>query len=111
MGAGLCFVTLYYTWRFSVTSTAESRLKSEKKEQAPETPESRMKRRMTCDSMITAAITGTLYWITGLSAILYPGSKAMDPEFGNGFPQAIVFPIFMGMAIVGAWLEVKGLRD
>lgn len=110
MGAGLCFVTLYYTWRFPVTSTAESRLKSEKKERAPETPESRMKRRMTCDSMITAAITGTLYWITGLSAILYPGSKAMDPEFGDAFPQAIVFPIFMGMAIVGAWLEVKGLR-
>ena len=66
---------------------------------------------MVSDSMITAAIAGSLYWITGLSAILYPGSKATDPEFGDGFPQAIVFPIFAGMAIGGAWLENRLLRS
>ncbi|KAG4030073.1 hypothetical protein MFRU_013g00970 [Monilinia fructicola] len=108
MGAGLCLITLYYTWRFPVISSPEPKLKSEKK-QARESAESVLARRMTRDSMITAAIAGSLYWIAGLSAILYPGSKAMDPEFGDGFPQAIVFPIFASLAIVGAWMEVRGL--
>jgi hypothetical protein len=46
------------------------------------------------DSLVTAALFGSLYWITGLSAALYPGSKAIDPEFGEGFPQ---FWLFLGL--------------
>lgn len=37
------------------------------------------------------------YYVAGLSAILYPGSLAVDPEFGEGFPQ---FWGFVGMAVV-----------
>lgn len=46
--------------------------------------------------------------MTGLSAILYPGSKGMDPEFGEGFPQG---PGFAAMAVVtwvGWWVEGRG---
>ncbi|TEY40955.1 hypothetical protein BOTCAL_0411g00030 [Botryotinia calthae] len=108
LGALLGLVTLYYTWRFPSISTPKSKSKVEKK-QTPESTESVWVRKMTRDSMITAAIAGSLYWIAGLSAILYPGSKAMDPEFGDAAPQMIIFPFFMGMAILGAWFEVKDL--
>ena len=30
----------------------------------------------------------SLNWIAQLSAALYPGSLPVDPEFGDGFPQA-----------------------
>ncbi|KAJ8061660.1 hypothetical protein OCU04_009461 [Sclerotinia nivalis] len=110
MGILLCLVTLYYTWRFPINSTANPKAKVEKKEQESESSELRMRREMMRDSMVTAAIAGSLYWVAGLSAILYPGSRATDPEFGDGFPQAVIFPLFGGMAVAGAWLEVKGLR-
>jgi len=63
------------------------------------------------DSLVTAALFGSLYWVTGLSGILYPGSKAVDPEFGEGFPQ---FWLFLGLGVaswVGAGLEIWGLKE
>lgn len=60
MGLGLGLATLFYTWRSAGLSTAA----------------------MARDSLFTAAIFGSIYWITGLSAILYPGTLAIDPEFG-----------------------------
>lgn len=57
------------------------------------------------DDMFTAAIFGSLYWITGLSAILYPGALGVDPEFGTGFPQVWIFGPLMVGAWVGAWIE------
>jgi len=55
--------------------------------------------------MFTAAVFGSLYRISGLSAILYPGSAAIDPEFGDPktFPQFWLFT-GLGAAIwVGWW--------
>lgn len=43
---------------------------------------------------------GSLYWVAGLSAILYPGTLAVDPEFGEGFPQ---FWVFVG-GLVMPWV-------
>lgn len=57
------------------------------------------------EDMFTTAIFGSLYWITGLSAILYPGSLAVDPEFGTGFPQLFIFGPLMVGSWVGAWVE------
>jgi len=70
MSTGLCLglLALYYTWR--------------------STP-------MPGDSLKTAAIMNTVYWVTALSGILYPGALAVDPEFGEGFPQ---FWPFLGLA-------------
>ncbi|KAK0100510.1 hypothetical protein ONS96_007784 [Cadophora gregata f. sp. sojae] len=78
MGLGLGLATLYYTWRAGTLGSVA----------------------MARDSLFTAAIFGSIYWVTGLSAILYPGSLAVDPEFGEGFPQ---FWLFVGFG-VSAWL-------
>src|SRR5947209_2027284 len=71
MGALLGLATLYYTWR---------------SHPAPGT-----------DSIKTAAIFSSLYYIAGISAIFYPGSLAVDPEFGTGYPQ---LPLFVAIPTI-----------
>ena len=85
MSLGLCLglATLYYTHR-----TRE----------APAAME---------DDLFTAAVLGSLYWISGLSAILYPGSKGTDPEFGEGFPQGWLFIGYTVANWVGWWVETR----
>ncbi|KAM3078141.1 hypothetical protein ACMFMG_002557 [Clarireedia jacksonii] len=85
MAVGLGLATLYYTHRRTASKAAAA------------------------DSLFTAAIFGSLYWITGISAILYPGAKGMDPEFGEGFPQGIMFSVTAVLPWVGWWLETKVL--
>ena len=62
----------------------------------------------TNDSLRTAAIFGSLYWISGLSAALYPGAKGLDPEFRQNFntdnPQFPVFSAFLGASWLAYWL-------
>ncbi|KAF3766183.1 hypothetical protein M406DRAFT_60636 [Cryphonectria parasitica EP155] len=41
------------------------------------------------DSLKMAAFTGSVYWLAGLAAILFPGTDGLDPEFGG---------------LVGSWL-------
>lgn len=48
---------------------------------------------------------GSLYWVTSLSAILYPGTEGRDPEFGGGFPQFWPFLGLMTLPWVGYGLE------
>ncbi|KAM7208183.1 hypothetical protein V8F20_001463 [Naviculisporaceae sp. PSN 640] len=59
------------------------------------------------DSLRTALFTGTVYWITGLASILYPGTDGVDPEFGTPgtFPQAPIFITFMAMGVLGWFME------
>lgn len=73
-GFTLGILTLYYTWRA--------------------TPQPK-------DSLKTAAILGSLYYVAGLSAILYPGTLAVDPEFGEGFPQFWLFTGLMTLPWLG----------
>ena len=82
-GLALGILTAYYTWRT--------------------TPQPK-------DSLRTAAIFGSLYYITALSGILYPGTRAVDPEFGEGFPQAGLFVGFTGLPWLGYLLELRRLR-
>jgi len=79
MSTGLCLglLALYYTWR--------------------STP-------MPGDSLKTAAIMNTVYWVTALSGILYPGALAVDPEFGEGFPQFWPFLSLAGLPWLGYFL-------
>ena len=84
MGVCLALGTLYYTYRPASGAAA-------------------------ADSILTAAIFGSLYWVTGLSAILYPGSKGIDPEFGEGFPQVWLFAGLLGLTWTGWWLETRKL--
>lgn len=62
------------------------------------------------DSAFVAAIVGSLYWICGMSGILYPGTKWLDPEFGDGSPQAPVFAAHVAITWLGYWATVKGLK-
>ena len=62
------------------------------------------------DSLRTAAIFTSLYFAAGLSAILYPGSLAVDPEFGEGFPQLGPFLGLTGLPWLGYLLESRKLR-
>lgn len=91
MSMGLCLglATLYYTYRSPPTPLPNSSTSLIKKK----------------EDFFTAAIFGSLYWITGLSAILYPGSAGVDPEFGEGFPQLFIFGPLMVGSWLGAWVE------
>ncbi len=82
MGLGLGLLSFYYTWK----TTA-----------APQ------------ETLTSAAIFGSVYWFTGLSAILYPGSKGIDPEFGQGFPQIWLFTWLAFITWTGWWLESSNL--
>jgi hypothetical protein len=53
----------------------------------------------------TAAWTGSIYWITQLSAFLYPGSAAVDPEFGTFAPQVYLCTVLLGLVCLGLGLE------
>lgn len=98
--------TLYYTW---LPSRRIAKLGP-----AP-TPAALTERRAWLkESFRTAGFLGSVYWLAGLAAILYPNTAGMDPEFtesmGTDFPQGRVFPIFASFAILGAWLETRELK-
>lgn len=55
--------------------------------------------------MLVSAFAGSVYWIAGVAAIVYPGTMGVDPEFGGpGFPQAWLFGFAAGCGIFGSWL-------
>jgi hypothetical protein len=81
MGVCLALATIYYTWRRSSNALIAK------------------------DSLKTAMIFGSVYWVTGLSAILYPGTKWVDPEFGEGHPQLFIFVPLLLCATVGYLIE------
>lgn len=97
----LGLATLFYTWRPLWT-----RLLSP----ASSTGDKRATLSAELDraSLHTAVFTGTVYWIAGLAAILFPDTSGLDPEYGGpGFPQAKVFIFFAGSAIAGWLLETR----
>ena len=83
MGALLGLATLYYTWRPGSASRNES--------------------------IKTAAIFSSIYYISGLSASFYPGALAIDPEFGEGHPQLHVFAGNLVLSFLGYWLGTRGV--
>ncbi|KAJ5095998.1 hypothetical protein NUU61_005354 [Penicillium alfredii] len=85
-GVLLGISTLYYTWK-------EPRGKPE--------------------SLWVAAWLGTMYWVTSLSAVLYPNTKAVDPEFGDGFPQLWVNTAHLTFVWGGLYLALarEGARQ
>jgi hypothetical protein len=112
MSMGLCLgtLTILYAWKpFFASSSSRSksgRISGAKEKVERDADRERERGR---ESINTAMLFGTLYWITGLSGILYPGALAVDPEFGTGFPQKWIFGGLMGMVILGWWLEMRRL--
>lgn len=87
LSTALGVATLFLTWRPLLETTS---------------------REVARDSLKIAAFTGSIYWITGLTAILFPGSDGLDPEFGGpGFPQRPFFILLGTLGLVGSWLESR----
>ncbi|KAI9812941.1 MAG: hypothetical protein M1827_004459 [Pycnora praestabilis] len=88
MSMGLCLsiATFYYTFRRVPTAAAAA------------------------DSLFAAATFGSIFYLTALSAVLYPGSKGVDPEFGEGFPQGPLFAALFGLTWLGWWLETRRIK-
>ena len=92
LGLYLGLATLYYTYRNPKPRAGKDRMHE--------------------DDIFTAAIFGSAYWLCGLSAIFYPGSKGVDPEFGEGFPQGWLFGGYTVGTWVGWWVETRmGRRE
>lgn len=51
------------------------------------------------------AVLQSMFHLSSLSGILYPGAMWMDPEFGDGKPQLFGFPVFVTIVWVGWGLE------
>ncbi|KAL2815403.1 hypothetical protein BDW59DRAFT_166808 [Aspergillus cavernicola] len=66
-----------------------------------------MKRR----DLNAAVWVGSLYWTTQLSALCYPGSLAVDPEFGTGAPQVYICATMFALLGSGFWLERRALGE
>jgi hypothetical protein len=62
--------------------------------------------------MRVSAFTGSIYWIAGIAAILYPGTMGLDPEFGGpAFPQAPLFAFAAVCALLGSWLDSPAIKQ
>ncbi|EXJ60963.1 hypothetical protein A1O7_05116 [Cladophialophora yegresii CBS 114405] len=106
MSMGLCLgvLTAYFTWRpaFSITRSSGARAAGA---DAGDDGTGMTER----ESVTIAALLGALYWVTALSAILYPGTAWVDPEFGTGAPQVPVFVASAVVSWVGWGLEMRRL--
>ena len=81
---------MWYTWQSSVVRAGSPALAAQLKR----------------ESLRTAVVTGTIYWIAGFAAILFPNTAGLDPEFGGpGFPQAPIFFVFASLGVAGWLLE------
>ncbi len=85
MGLALGIATLYYLWRPLNGETAENNLH-------------------------TVVVFASLYWITQLSAILYPGTMFADPEFGETFVQVYLFVVLSTLIGVGYMFEKRRIK-
>lgn len=98
----LGLATLFYTWGPSFKSTSRPATTP-----AVAATQREVQRQRTRDSLSTAAFVGSIYWLAGLAAILYPGTDGVDPEFGppGSFPQGPAFSAIAAMAVLGAVWE------
>jgi hypothetical protein len=81
-------VGLYYIWRTPSLPTTAAKI----------------------ESLFAAALFGSMFPVTGMSAILYPGSLAVDPEFGTGFPQKWIFGIPLVLNWIGYFMEKRRIE-
>jgi hypothetical protein len=82
MGLALGAATLYYLWR-------------------------PLKIHAAGDNLTIVTIFASLYWVTQLSAILYPGTRFMDPEFGDEILQVYLCAATFTLIGVGYMMESR----
>ncbi|MCJ1407394.1 hypothetical protein MMC19_001465 [Ptychographa xylographoides] len=103
MGALLGLLMLYYTWRQPPTVPGSPTPSSASTAAGYAAVAQR-------ENLWVAALFGSLYYVCGLSALLYPGALGMDPEFGEGSPQTWLFGGLLVFTWLGWWLEVRGIE-
>ncbi|MEW2165600.1 DUF6640 family protein [Streptomyces sp. NPDC007084] len=86
LGAGLAGAALLQLWR-PADSTASARA-----------------------SLDSGALSAALYWVTQISALAYPGSRAVDPPGKQFFPQAVIAFPSLSLVGLGYALERRRLR-
>ncbi|MFJ8863952.1 DUF6640 family protein [Streptomyces sp. NPDC102451] len=86
LGAGLAGVTMLQLWR-PADSTAAAKA-----------------------ALDSGAVSAALYWVTQISALAYPGSRAVDPPGKQIFPQAVVALPSLALVGLGYALERRRLR-
>jgi hypothetical protein len=86
LGAGLAGATLLQLWRPARTTAA------------------------TKAALDGAAVSAALYWVTQISALAYPGDRAVDPPGRATFPQAVIALPSLALVWWGYALERRRLR-
>lgn len=86
MGLALGIATLYHLWRPLKAEAAK-------------------------DNLITVTIFANLYWVTQLSAILYPGTWFIDPEHGEGIIQVYICAVVFTLTGIGYFFEAKRIAN
>jgi hypothetical protein len=86
MGFLLGAATMYYLWRPVRAESAK-------------------------DNLQIVTIFANLYWITQLSAILYPGTLLMDPEFGETHFQYYLDCTMFALSGIGYMLESRNISE
>lgn len=94
---------LYYTFR-SVPGSNPA-FPSSAKSSAGSPLETEYRTYISHGNLNVALLCVHMYYVPALSGILYPGALFVDPEFGDGKPQAYVFPVLLMLGWVGWWLE------
>lgn len=61
------------------------------------------------DSLMTAAIIGSMYTLSSATGGWYPGALWIDPEFGEGKPQLPIFATIFILQWIGFYLELRRL--
>ncbi|WP_410618095.1 DUF6640 family protein [Amycolatopsis sp. cmx-8-4] len=61
------------------------------------------------EGLDAGAALASLYWLTQISALAYPGSKAVDPPGTAKFPQAVVAFPALAVTALGYVLERRRL--
>ena len=55
-------------------------------------------------------MSAALYWLTQVSALAYPGARAVDPPGTAFFPQAVVALPSLALVALGYTVERRRLR-
>ena len=66
-------------------------------------------RRPTRAGLDAGAVLASLYWVTQVSALAYPGSRAVDPPGDDRFPQAKIAVPALALTALGYVLERRRL--
>jgi hypothetical protein len=77
MGVALGLVTLYYLWKAGQTRA----------------------------SLTTAAVVASIYGVTQLAVVFYPGISSVDPPGENTWPQLMTTLPSLGCVLVGYMIE------